>query len=253
MKRTVTDCLEGLRHDLANHPDDPAAERWQRDVDAYLTLLGALDGGRIVITDSIRRVVGALAASIDMSNEYSRVTFEHGALVTLADQLAGERAPEPTVTLMIPAEHRAWIERAALHWLHDDSASLAEDVDRFLEKSRAAAFIAGLGLEPGSDARSADAAREDVLGLSRRLRDLLDVAVALLGGAEEVEGDVGVLAYLLDSLTRRVAADELREIGDPFEADHWAGLPQCFEALAWAAGEMERLRMLDADRRGVAA
>lgn len=253
LRRTVSDCIDGLRRDLAEHGDDPAAERWQRDVDAYVTVLDALDGGRIVVTDSVRRVIGSLAASVDTANEYRRVAFEHAALASLADQLSGERAPEPAVTFTIPAEHRAWLERAALHWLADDCGSLREDVERLIGDTRARDFMAGMGLGADDEARRAHVAHEDVVGLSRRLRALLDVALALLGGAEEVTGDVGTLAYLLDSLTRRVVADELTDIGGPLEGDSWAGLPDCFEALDWAAGEMARLRALDADRRGVAS
>lgn len=88
----IADCKAGVEGDLAQRPQHVNAPRWQRESQAYAALLAGLTEDAVIHSDlALRRVVGELAEAIDRDNEYSRVTFEHAALVNLREQVEGAR------------------------------------------------------------------------------------------------------------------------------------------------------------------
>jgi hypothetical protein len=59
----------------------------QREEGAYDALLAALDGGSIVASPDVCRVLGDLAQMIDRENEYERVVAEHAALLGVRERV----------------------------------------------------------------------------------------------------------------------------------------------------------------------
>jgi hypothetical protein len=80
----------GIRDDLADHPEgirEPT--RLRREEGAYDALLAVLDGGSIVASSDVCRVLDELAQTIDRENEYERVLAEHAALLGVRKQVCG--------------------------------------------------------------------------------------------------------------------------------------------------------------------
>lgn len=90
LRRTLTACMDGLAADLAEHPCDPAAERWRAERDAFKRLLAGLERGAVVPDPELRQAACAVLAAVDAGNEYQRVVFEHAALKGLAQRLGAD-------------------------------------------------------------------------------------------------------------------------------------------------------------------
>jgi hypothetical protein len=91
LRKELAGFKAGLETDLANRPDDPAAERWRSDAAAYRRLLAGLEAGVVVPDADMRRLVREWAEANDREAKYERVVFEHEALQGLRSQLEGRR------------------------------------------------------------------------------------------------------------------------------------------------------------------
>jgi hypothetical protein len=89
LRRTLSDCLEGVRADLRT-PErmrDPVSAA--REAGAYERLLCALDRGQVSVPDeAAREAVAIIAAQWDRENNYEAVVAEHDALHGLLASLS---------------------------------------------------------------------------------------------------------------------------------------------------------------------
>lgn len=89
LRSIFTMARDGIREELADYPDqlrEPIL--LHREEATYDALLAALDGGSVVVSDDIRRVLCDLAKMIDGENEYERVVAEHAALLGFCEQVS---------------------------------------------------------------------------------------------------------------------------------------------------------------------
>ena len=91
LRRTLSDCLEGVRNDLKAPGRMLSVARATREASAYKRLLRALGYGRIKVPDeAAREAVAVIAAASDKQNEYEAVVAEHDALHGLLGLLTVE-------------------------------------------------------------------------------------------------------------------------------------------------------------------
>jgi len=89
LRRTLTDCLEGVRGDLKAPGRMPNVVQATREATAYKRLLRALSYGWVKLPDeAAREAVAVIAAASDKQNEYEAVVAEHDALNGLLDRLS---------------------------------------------------------------------------------------------------------------------------------------------------------------------
>lgn len=89
LRRVIGAARDGLREDLDKFADRLQSPRSEllREEAAYLTLLGALDLGRVVPDRELCAVLAQLAEAVDGDNEYRRAVSEHDALRDLLGQI----------------------------------------------------------------------------------------------------------------------------------------------------------------------
>jgi hypothetical protein len=91
LRRTLSDCLEGVRNDLKAPGRMPSPAKATREAAAYKRLLRALGYGRIRVPDeAAREAVAIIAAASDRQNDYETVVAEHDALHGLLARLTVE-------------------------------------------------------------------------------------------------------------------------------------------------------------------
>jgi hypothetical protein len=89
LRRVIRAARDGLRDEMERFGDrlkEPRS-RLLLEETAYVSLLDALDRGRVVPDDELRGALARLAESVDHENEYARVVFEHDALRGLLVQI----------------------------------------------------------------------------------------------------------------------------------------------------------------------
>lgn len=90
LRRVIRAARDGLREELERFGDRlkkaPRSGLLLEEA-AYVSLLDALDRGRVVPDDELRGVLAQLAEAVDHENEYARVAFEHNALRGLLVQI----------------------------------------------------------------------------------------------------------------------------------------------------------------------
>lgn len=90
LRRLFESALSFVRKELAIAPGCARA-RLQREEEVYEELLEAIDTGLIEADLDAQVVLADLVAAIDGDNEYSRITGEHEALMTLIRQMPEAR------------------------------------------------------------------------------------------------------------------------------------------------------------------
>lgn len=89
LRRVIGAARDGLREELERFGDrlkEPRSSLLLEET-AYVSLLTALDRGRVVPDDELRGALAQLAESVDRQNEYAQATFEHDALRELLVQV----------------------------------------------------------------------------------------------------------------------------------------------------------------------
>lgn len=91
LRRTLSDCLEGVRNDLKAPSRMRDVPKATREASAYKRLLRALSYGWVRLPDEAARdAVAVVAAASDKQNEYEAVVAEHDALHGLLGRLTVE-------------------------------------------------------------------------------------------------------------------------------------------------------------------
>jgi hypothetical protein len=89
LRRVIRAARDGLREELERFGDrlkEPRS-RLLLEETAYVSLLDALDRGRVVADAELQGVLARLAESVDNENEFARVVFEHNAVRELLVQI----------------------------------------------------------------------------------------------------------------------------------------------------------------------
>lgn len=89
LRRSISDCLEGVRDDLRTPERMRDAVSAAKEADAYERLLRALDRGQVSVPDeAAREAVAIIAAAWDRENDYEAVVAQHDALHGLLASLS---------------------------------------------------------------------------------------------------------------------------------------------------------------------
>lgn len=92
LRKTLADCLAGVREDLAGSPSSRNPDQARREADAYQRLLAGIARGKLLLPDDAAlAAVEKIAEVDDRANNYAEVVANHDALYGLVSLLKGAR------------------------------------------------------------------------------------------------------------------------------------------------------------------
>lgn len=153
----------------------------------------------------------------------------------------GQWSPSASpATLTIPEKYAPMMRIAALREMEDDARGLKGQANKTIEAIRKNEFLSRHKVEEAEDL---DWLMSDVLGSARNALPTIAVTIQVCEGKEQIEGPAEALAYMLDSLWRRVISEELSDMAGPLDGDDEPHeVSALIEAMEWAKSEVERLR-----------
>jgi len=144
-------------------------------------------------------------------------------------------------TLTIPAKYAPMMRIAALREIEDEARGLKDQAAKAVEAIHKNEWLAMYQVEKAKDL---EWLMSDFLGNARSVGKFAPVAIQICEGREEIAGDAEALAYMLDSMWRRVVSARLSELDGPLfmdDEEREFGVGFYAEALTWAKTEADRL------------
>jgi hypothetical protein len=146
-------------------------------------------------------------------------------------------------TLTIPEQFAPWMRIGALRELMDEAQGLKGTTKKTAEEIRKEEFYARHDV--GVRRQSLEWLVDDTTCSLRSFAEEIPVGLQILEGKSDIEGTPGALAYMVDSMCRRVIPEELADLTgplDPHEGEDYVA--PITEALRWADEEASRLRAI---------